>query len=487
MNQMIYIENQTCPKIQKNEDRDIYLVVKQNSFYILLKSIGIELNECVIHCSLVYDTEEMEEVPYLNTSPLKYTIHLVSNNSIKIENKISILSSKHEDMLFKIKISIKMNMKEIAVLFSHPIKVTSKLDLKQNNDFVPMNHFVNEKLKIEKELNQYNQMNNSNQINTFQQSLFTPLVIPQQINDLNNSNQMQNEMNIPFTQLSQQFPNYSIQNIQHIQSNNINQINQQINYSQYPNFNSIQTLFSESISETTSTKKNVSNISTSLPPLNNLNQINSFNSITSHISPITIENKINELKPKKELLSPSKQSSHSIKSSKTSKSKHMKMKEMKKLNQNENEIQNNQIILSTIQQTTKELENVNNQIKQFFIFNQPMNEITSFEEGLKQYLQISSQLGTVFRRKYLIDFFQTLSMNDFAVLNEFIRFMYRPSFSKVPYVPKSMNELNNSNHFNQSFQVNEMIHSYQNDQNENDNFEDDEETDNMINLEEELF
>jgi len=74
--------------------------------------------------SLLYDCEPRREVTLLRSSPIETVIHLSSNGEeVTVEVRIHVLTSQHEDSLFRI--CVKYQEEEII---SEPLKVISKAD-----------------------------------------------------------------------------------------------------------------------------------------------------------------------------------------------------------------------------------------------------------------------------------------------------------------------------------------------------------------------
>ena len=127
MNEIIYLERQTCVMTERNGQEDVYIVVKQTNFLLCLTS-RIPLQNTDIICELYYDIPERKPVPYVNQKPIQYKFQQVSSEEINVECKVSVLSSKHEDMNFKIKCIVLSNGEAVGEVFSHPIRCASKID-----------------------------------------------------------------------------------------------------------------------------------------------------------------------------------------------------------------------------------------------------------------------------------------------------------------------------------------------------------------------
>ncbi|EKE37162.1 hypothetical protein ENUP19_0285G0015 [Entamoeba nuttalli] len=112
--------------------KEVHVVIKQSSFIVSISSESIILEGCNVDCSLVYDNDGLTEVHYINQKPISFTAQLSSPNRITCDVRILVLSSQHEDMLFKVifKLTNKKG-EQIATLHSFPIRVISKADGKK--------------------------------------------------------------------------------------------------------------------------------------------------------------------------------------------------------------------------------------------------------------------------------------------------------------------------------------------------------------------
>lgn len=122
------------------EERQLYdgsvksfgIVIKQSSFLVVIVSHHYPLENCDVDCSLIYDNAELSEAHYINQKPISFSSQVNSNNTMNVELRISVLSSSHEDMLFRVRFDIYNAKKEkIATLYSGPLKVISKADSKK--------------------------------------------------------------------------------------------------------------------------------------------------------------------------------------------------------------------------------------------------------------------------------------------------------------------------------------------------------------------
>ena len=124
----VYIESQSHVMTETVKGELIHVVVKQTNFLITLSSNITELNDAEVVCELLYDEPTPKPVNFINQPPLKYKTLQNTKNLITVECKLNVLSSKHEDHLFKVKITVILHDKVISELLSQPIKCISKLD-----------------------------------------------------------------------------------------------------------------------------------------------------------------------------------------------------------------------------------------------------------------------------------------------------------------------------------------------------------------------
>ena len=171
MNQTVYLERQTCVMTERTENEEVYIVVKQTNFLLCLTSM-IPLQNADIQCELYYDLPTLKPVPYVNNKPILHKFQQVSPEEINVECKLTVLSSKHEDMNFRIKCIILNNGEVIGEVLSHPIRCASKIDQakkaklisqQQSNEMKkPKKAFVSETGNtLTSTMNKMNQLNQS--------------------------------------------------------------------------------------------------------------------------------------------------------------------------------------------------------------------------------------------------------------------------------------------------------------------------------------
>jgi len=102
-------------------------VVKEKQFVIIISS-KFDLRTTQLTCKLVYDYDDVQlrEVPCTRNSPIEYKAFLDSQGTrATVELKIKVLTSQHEDMLFRVLIQ-SVGTPELHTIVSHPIRVVSK-------------------------------------------------------------------------------------------------------------------------------------------------------------------------------------------------------------------------------------------------------------------------------------------------------------------------------------------------------------------------
>jgi len=113
----------------------IHVVVKNSPFLLKLGFVGansaFDLNQVTFEATLFYDCDESKEVDYVKVKPFEFKAQAnEEGGEVDVEIRIKVLTSQHEDMLFKIKIVGYHPNTRIPIpgltLFSSPVKVISK-------------------------------------------------------------------------------------------------------------------------------------------------------------------------------------------------------------------------------------------------------------------------------------------------------------------------------------------------------------------------
>jgi len=118
--------------ISKNGlSKEIHVVVKNSPFHVTIGgATHIDVRKIAFDAFLVYD-ETSKEVDFVKSKPVELKVTPTeSGNEVECELRIKVLTSHHEDLLFKIKLSgyNPITKEEIPGLFLYtfPIKVISK-------------------------------------------------------------------------------------------------------------------------------------------------------------------------------------------------------------------------------------------------------------------------------------------------------------------------------------------------------------------------
>jgi len=117
--------------------KKVHIVVKNTPFQILLALSGnmfadsiIDFNLLTLEANLLYDSPDEKAVGFINTIPLDYSARVDSADPTKcvVDVTIKILSSQHEDSLFKLRIrAMEPQSKYVfSEVVSSPIQVISK-------------------------------------------------------------------------------------------------------------------------------------------------------------------------------------------------------------------------------------------------------------------------------------------------------------------------------------------------------------------------
>ena len=122
--------------------RDVHVVVKNTPFNVVLNFGSsaktpldrIDFGRCTVGVDVHYDSEnpnEGKKVNLLNTKPCEFKVHLNEKkvDEATLEIRMKVLTSQHEDMLFRLHISVSDELrKQIYRTTSSAIKVVSKPD-----------------------------------------------------------------------------------------------------------------------------------------------------------------------------------------------------------------------------------------------------------------------------------------------------------------------------------------------------------------------
>jgi hypothetical protein len=111
---------------------DVHVVVKNSPFQLIsrIRGTSVNLHAFSHDLKLMYDMEEEKEVSWVKQKPVEYkTVISEDGAQISLEAiKIKVLSSHHEDNLFRLRLTMwdPSNESIVYVVLSNPIKVISK-------------------------------------------------------------------------------------------------------------------------------------------------------------------------------------------------------------------------------------------------------------------------------------------------------------------------------------------------------------------------
>ena len=173
------------------ELKEVHVVIKQSSFIIILSNDKISLKDCTIDCTLVYDNDSTNEVHYINQKPISFTTQVTNQHRVTCDIKIGVLSSQHEDMLFKILFRVMNDQgKLIGQLYSYPIRVISKADSKKKTTTKPPKQPTSLKTETKQKVPVLAKRSSNEELSQNQLNELTPM------NEINSSqNQNGNQLN----------------------------------------------------------------------------------------------------------------------------------------------------------------------------------------------------------------------------------------------------------------------------------------------------
>jgi hypothetical protein len=129
--------------------KEVHIVVKNVVFLVEVTS-NVDLSKSHIEAKLLYDFDREEdqklEVSYVKNEPLEYKVNILdSGTKATIELRIKVLTSQHEDMLFRVQLKgiDPLSGREFET-YTQPIKVISKLtQLKKSSNSNAINIGIN--------------------------------------------------------------------------------------------------------------------------------------------------------------------------------------------------------------------------------------------------------------------------------------------------------------------------------------------------------
>lgn len=111
------------------DDGNVYLVIK-NATSVAEVVASFDMNKATLTAQLMYDIVPPKQVDYVRKPPLESFVHIseLDSREARIESQISVLTSQHEDSLFRIRFTAITPESTIVDALSPPIKVISKAD-----------------------------------------------------------------------------------------------------------------------------------------------------------------------------------------------------------------------------------------------------------------------------------------------------------------------------------------------------------------------
>ncbi|BFU18972.1 hypothetical protein EHI8A_068060 [Entamoeba histolytica HM-1:IMSS-B] len=123
---LLTLERQTSSSTEFINEKEVCVVVKQSIFTLTITSP--HRIDGTIDCELVYDMDDLKPVGYVSQNPLSFKVQQITSNTVNVECKLAVLSSQHEDLLFRVHVKLLLGDSVIGSIYSHPIKSTSKAD-----------------------------------------------------------------------------------------------------------------------------------------------------------------------------------------------------------------------------------------------------------------------------------------------------------------------------------------------------------------------
>lgn len=110
-----------------------YVVIKKAACTAEVAA-SFDLRKATLTAQLLYDTQPPKPVDYVHKPPLEAFVHISENGqSARVESHISVLTSQHEDSLFRVRLTAITPDSTITDALSPPIKVISKADSRTRN------------------------------------------------------------------------------------------------------------------------------------------------------------------------------------------------------------------------------------------------------------------------------------------------------------------------------------------------------------------
>jgi hypothetical protein len=137
--QLVILKHKTHSEemLSKNGiQRLVHIVVKNSPFHLQLgvtnsNKCRVDFNQIAFEAFLLYDCDDLKEVDFVKVKPMEFKATPSENGQqLQVELRIKVLTSQHEDMLFRVKVQgfhplTREELPGISVI-TPPIKVISK-------------------------------------------------------------------------------------------------------------------------------------------------------------------------------------------------------------------------------------------------------------------------------------------------------------------------------------------------------------------------
>jgi len=136
--QLVILEQQSSSeeKISKNGiQKNVHVVIKNSPFHLKIGTAGgmgkLDFNHVGFEGALIYDCDGDKDVDFVRAKPIEFKSNPADDGrTLDVEIRIKVLTSQHEDMLFKVRIQAYHPVTHEKInglfIFSSPIKVISK-------------------------------------------------------------------------------------------------------------------------------------------------------------------------------------------------------------------------------------------------------------------------------------------------------------------------------------------------------------------------
>lgn len=129
--QILKQESLAKEKFSRNQvQKEAHVVAKGLPFTIDVASSSLNLSTARLYAKLHYDSdfdEDFKLVDHVKAEPMTYKVFIsAGGDRASVETRIFVLTSQHEDSLFRVKVGVIMSTSETLEVTSEPIRVVSK-------------------------------------------------------------------------------------------------------------------------------------------------------------------------------------------------------------------------------------------------------------------------------------------------------------------------------------------------------------------------